>query len=109
MRETEYIIVMSTVPNEEVGKRIATVLLEKKLVPCVNMVPNVRSIYTWKGKINDEAELIIIMKTRASLFERIKDEIKANHPYKCPEILALPVLAGNQPYLDWIAENTSPE
>jgi periplasmic divalent cation tolerance protein len=69
----------------------------------------VRSIYTWKGKINDETELIVIMKTRASLFERIKDEIKANHPYECPEILALPILTGNQPYLDWIAENTSPE
>jgi periplasmic divalent cation tolerance protein len=109
MQQNEYIIVMSTVPNEEVGKRIATAVLEKKLAPCVNMVANVRSIYTWKGKINDETELIMIIKTRASLFERIKDEIKANHPYECPEILAIPILAGNQPYLDWIAENTSPE
>jgi len=97
---------MSTVPNEEVGKKIAHVLLQKKLVPCVNMVPNVRSIYTWKGEIRDESELVMVMKTRASLFDNLRDEIKANHPYECPEVIAIPIVAGFQPYLDWIRENT---
>jgi len=104
--QTEYIIIMSTVPSDEVGKRIAAALLEKKLAPCVNMVGGVRSIYTWKGKINDEAELVLMTKTRAALFDRVRDEIVANHPYECPEVLALPILAGHQPYLDWIRENT---
>ncbi|MBN2150714.1 MAG: divalent-cation tolerance protein CutA [Candidatus Lokiarchaeota archaeon] len=106
MPQNKYIVVLSTVPSEEVGKKLASVLLEKKLVPCVNILPNVRSIYTWKGEIRDEAELLMVMKTRASLFDTLKDEIKANHPYECPEILALPVLAAYQPYLDWIQENT---
>ncbi len=106
MSQHKFIIVMSTVPNEEVGKKIAHVLLQKKLVPCVNMVPNVRSIYTWNGEIHDETELIMVMKTRASLFENLRDEIKANHPYECPEILCVPILGGYPPYLDWIHENT---
>jgi periplasmic divalent cation tolerance protein len=106
MQQSEYIIVMSTVPNDEVRKGIALALLKKKLVPCVNIVANVRSIYTWKGKINDESELILIMKTRASLFDQVRDEVKSNHPYECPDIVALPIIAGYQPYLDWIAGNT---
>ncbi|NMC03590.1 MAG: divalent-cation tolerance protein CutA [Candidatus Lokiarchaeota archaeon] len=108
MVQDEYIIVMTTVPSDVVGMRIANALLEKQLAPCVNMVGGVRSIYTWKGQVNDEAELILITKTRAALFEQVRAEIVANHPYECPEILAIPILAGHQPYLDWIGENTTP-
>ncbi|MEX2719538.1 MAG: divalent-cation tolerance protein CutA [Candidatus Sigynarchaeum springense] len=106
MPQAKFIVVVSTVPNEDVGKKIASTLLAKKLVPCVNIIPNVRSIYTWKGEVHDEPELVMIMKTRASLFESLRDEIKANHPYEVPEIIAVPVLNGYPPYLDWIRENT---
>jgi periplasmic divalent cation tolerance protein len=100
--------VVSTVPSEEAGKRLASLLLEKKLVPCVNIVSKVRSIYTWKGKIHAEAEPILVMKRRASLSGRVRDDLKANRPYECPEVIAIPVVAVYRPYLDWKGENTVP-
>nr|MDO8114287.1 divalent-cation tolerance protein CutA [Candidatus Sigynarchaeota archaeon] len=106
MKRQEYIVVMATVPTEELGAKIAYALIEQKLVPCANIIKNVRSIYTWKSKINDEPELIMIMKTRVALFDQVRDAIKAIHTYECPEIIAIPIVAGYPPYLQWIDDNT---
>ncbi len=105
----EYIVLMVTVPTEELGAKIARALIEQKLVPCANIIKNVRSIYTWNNTINDEPEFIMIMKTRAVLFDIIVNGIKAMHTYECPEIIAIPVIAGYPPYLQWIDDNTRSE
>lgn len=103
---TGHIIVYITVPSPEEGKKIAKALVEKRLAACVNIVPGLRSIYHWQEKICDEKELLLIAKTRDSLFERLEHEVKSIHSYKVPEIIALPIVKGSKEYLDWIYENT---
>lgn len=103
---TGHIIVYITVPSPEEGKKIAKALVEKRLAACVNIVPGLRSIYHWQEKLCDEKELLLIAKTRDSLFERLEHEVKSIHSYKVPEIIALPIVKGSKEYLDWIYENT---
>ncbi len=107
---TDFIVVLITVPSSEVGERIAAALLEKKLAACVNILPGVTSIYTWKGAVQKDQELLLVVKTRADLFQaRLVPAVKAVHPYEVPEIIALPVLMGSPDYLDWIAAETQSE
>jgi len=103
---TGHIVVLITVPSSEEGEKIAKALVEKRLVACVNIVPGLSSIYHWQGKICDEKELLLVAKTRDSLFERLKHEVKSIHSYKVPEIIALPIVKGSKEYLDWIDEST---
>jgi periplasmic divalent cation tolerance protein len=103
----EFIIVLITCPNKEVGEQVANALLERKLAACVNMVAPVTSLYTWKGEINRDEEMLLIVKSRADLFEsELIPAVKAVHPYEVPEIIALPVLMGSEDYLGWIREVT---
>jgi len=102
---SEHIMVMVTAPKKE-APGLARALVEERLVACVNLVPGLRSVYWWKGKIEDEPEVLCIMKTRSALFEALRNRVTALHSYEVPEIIALPILAGHEPYLDWIAENT---
>lgn len=103
---TEHITVYITVPSPEEGEKIAKALVEKRLAACVNIVPGLRSIYHWQGKICDDRELLLIAKTRDSLFERLEHEVNSIHSYKLPEIIALPIVKGSKEYLDWIDGNT---
>src|SRR4030065_104395 len=103
---TGHIIVYITVPSPEEGEKIAKTLVEKRLVACVNIVSGLSSIYHWQGKICDEKELLLVAKTRDSLFKRLEHEVKSIHSYKVPEIIALPIVKGSKEYLDWIYENT---
>jgi len=102
---TDYIVVYVTAPENEAAE-LAKNLVEERLVACVNIVPGLRSIYWWQGKMEDEAEVLCIMKTRSNLFESLKDRVRELHSYEVEEIIALPIMAGNLPYLDWIKENT---
>ena len=102
---TDYIVVYVTAPQDE-AVDLAKTLVEEKLVACVNIVPGLRSIYWWQGKVEDEPEVLCIMKTRSNLFESLRDRVRELHSYEVEEIIALPILAGNLPYLDWIKENT---
>lgn len=102
----DHIIVYITVPSPEEGERIAMALVEKRLAACVSIIPDIRSIYRWQGKICDERELLLTAKSAASMFERLEKEVKAIHSYKVPEIVAVPIVAGSVEYLDWIDENT---
>jgi periplasmic divalent cation tolerance protein len=102
---TDYIVVFVTAPEEEVPE-LARKLVEERLVACVNIVPGLRSLYWWEGKVQDEPEVLCIMKTRSNLFEPLRDRVRELHPYQVEEIVALPIVAGNPPYLDWIKENT---
>jgi periplasmic divalent cation tolerance protein len=102
---TDYIVVYVTAPENEAAD-LAKTLVEERLVACVNIVPGLRSIYWWQGKVEDEAEVLCIMKTRSNLFEALKDRVRELHSYEVAEIIALPILTGNLPYLEWIKENT---
>jgi periplasmic divalent cation tolerance protein len=102
-----YIIILITVPSKEVGEEIAQKLLEDKLAACVNILPAIDSHYIWKGEICNDEELLLIVKSRFELFKtEIIPAVKSLHPYEVPEIIALPIIAGNLEYLDWIWEVT---
>jgi periplasmic divalent cation tolerance protein len=106
---TEYIVVLITAPSQEVGEQLASHLLAQKLAACVNILPSIISIYAWKGEVQNDQEVLLVVKTRAELFhERLVPAVKAIHPYEVPEIIALPVVMGSQSYLDWIAAETVP-
>jgi len=102
---TDYIVVYVTAPAEE-AFQLAKTLVEERLVACVNIVPGLRSIYWWQGKVEDEPEVLCVMKTQSQLFEFLRDRVVELHSYEVAEIIALPILAGSPPYLDWIKENT---
>jgi periplasmic divalent cation tolerance protein len=107
--DDQFILVMITAPDPETGHKIAVELVRKKLAACVNILPAIRSIYAWQGAVQDEQEVLLLVKTRASLFaEQLAPVVKAIHPYEVPEIIALPVLMGSHSYLDWIAAETEP-
>ena len=102
------IIVLITAPSKEVGKTIADSLIERKLAAGVNIISSIQSLYIWQGKVNDEQEVLLIAKSRTSLFENeLIPAVQAVHPYEVPEIIALPIIMGMQSYLDWIEKETS--
>ena len=102
---TDYIVVFVTAPENEAAA-LAKALVEERLAACVNIVPGLRSIYWWQGKIETAPEVLCIMKTRRNLFETLRDRVRELHSYEVEEIIALPIVAGNLPYLDWIKANT---
>lgn len=105
--EAEHIVVLITVPSREVGEAVADVLLDEKLVACVNIIPAIHSVYWWQGDKQVDEEVLLVAKSRAELFyEGIVPAVRASHPYDVPEIIALPILMGSRDYLDWINEET---
>ena len=103
----KHIVVLITVPSEEIAEKIANALLEKSLAACVNIVAPIRSLYTWEEKICEDEETLLIVKSRAELFEnQLVPAVQAAHPYQVPEIIALPILMGSKNYLDWIDGST---
>ena len=105
--DKEYIIVLITTPSKEVGEKIANTLLEKKLAACVNMMAPIFSLYTWEKEINRDDEVLLIVKSRADLFESdLIPAVQDVHPYDVPEIIALPILMGSANYLSWIDDVT---
>ncbi len=102
-----FVVAVVTVPNEQVGERIARALVEERLAACVNLVPAVRSIYRWKGEVCDEGELLLWIKTREARFPELQERVRSLHPYEIPEIIALPLSQGFPPYLSWVGEETT--
>jgi periplasmic divalent cation tolerance protein len=105
---TDAIVVFVTAPTEDKAAELARTLVEEDLAACGNLVPGLRSIYRWEGKVHDEPEVLLILKTRAPLFEALRARVVALHPYQCPEVLRLDVTDGHAPYLQWIADNVRP-
>ena len=103
--KTDAIVVLVTAKNERECARMAAHLLDRKLIACANLVPRIRSLYTWQGKIADENECLMLLKSRRRLFAKIEREIRKIHSYSVPEIIALPIVAGSAGYLDWINES----
>ena len=99
-------IVLTTAGSQEEARKIANALVERRLAACVNIVPHVESIYRWQGTIETAEEWLLLIKTQAELFDRIRNAVKELHSYDLPECVMLEVTAGSQEYLDWIAKNT---
>ncbi|MBE2249447.1 MAG: divalent-cation tolerance protein CutA [Myxococcus sp.] len=99
-------MVLVTAPNEASAARLARTLVEERLVACANLVPKIRSIYRWKGKIEDAPEVLVLLKTRGPAVEALIARVKALHSYSVPEVLELPVNRAFAPYLDWVWEET---
>ena len=100
------IIVLVTCGSEEEAVKIAHSLVEERVAACVNLISPVRSIYRWKGKIWDEREWILIIKTQKKRFEELEKKVKSLHSYSVPEIIGLPVVEGAPSYLKWVEEVT---
>lgn len=103
----EAIVVFVTASSEEEAGRIGRRLVEERLAACVNLLPAVRSLFWWEGRVSEERETLMILKTRASLFPDLAREVRALHSYQVPEIVALPIKKGSDDYLAWIQAVTS--
>ena len=102
-----FLIVYCTAPSLQQARRLARVLLKKKLAACVNLSPRLESHYWWNGKIEKSQEVLLVIKTRASLFPRLEKTLAGEHPYEVPEILAVPVSQGSKKYLRWLKRSTA--
>lgn len=102
---TPYVMVMVTAKDADQAERIVQQLLKKKLIACANMIKGVQSVFWWDKKIDQCEEVIVVMKSRHSEFQKIVECVRAEHSYEVPEVIALPILDGNQAYLNWIDES----
>ena len=103
---SEAVVVLSTASTSDEAATIARGLVGEKLAACVNIVPGVRSIYSWDGALQDDSELLLVIKTRADRQEAVVSRIQELHSYDCPEAIVLPIRGGSKPYLTWLAEVT---
>ena len=99
---THFVQVITTVANQEDGRRLAEQLVEERLAACVQIVGPLTSVYRWQGNIESAGEFQLLIKSSQNLYGELEAWLMANHPYEVPEILALPVVAGGGSYLDWL-------
>ncbi|XP_074786700.1 protein CutA isoform X1 [Athene noctua] len=97
-----------TCPNETVAKELARAMVEKQLAACVNILPHVTSIYEWKGKVEEDSEVLLMIKTRSSRIPALAEFVRSAHPYEVAEVVAVPVAQGNPPYLRWVWDSVPP-
>lgn len=99
--------VLVTAPDAETAARLARQLVEERLVACANLLPGVRSIYRWEGAVQDDAEVLLVLKTGADRLGEVASRVKDLHPYALPEVVALPIVGGSRAYLDWLLAESS--
>ena len=104
----EFCVVLVTVPTREAAEKIAHTLVDERLAACCSLAPGVCSVYRWKGEVCREEETLLIAKTRRDRFEALRSRVTELHGYEVPEVIALPIVAGHTPYLDWVREETNP-
>jgi len=102
IKEPAYIVLFTTASNSEEAYKIAKVLLSQRKAACVNIVSGISSLFWWQDKLDSSQESLLIVKTKASLLNQIVTLVKEFHSYEVPEIIALPIIGGNQDYLEWI-------
>lgn len=102
MSGDDAIAVFLTVPNGEEGARLAELLIGAQLAACVQILPEMESVYRWQGKIERQSEVLLIVKTTAGKFADLEREVRALHSYETPEIVAVPIVAASNPYLEWL-------
>ena len=101
-------IVLSTAGSQEEAQKIAHALVERRLAACVNIVPQIESVYRWQGKVESATEWLLIIKTQARVFEQVRDAIKELHSYELPECVMLEIADGSREYLKWINQTLNP-
>jgi len=99
------IVVLMTAATNEEATRIAELLVNKKLAACVQILPEMQSIYFWKGEVQREKEVLLLAKSTRANFADLEREVRAIHSYETPEIIALPITAGSEPYLKWLTSS----
>lgn len=104
MREFTDIVVFITTAGAEEAQRIADMLLNERKAACINIVPKVSSRFWWQGKLESAEEVLLIVKTRASLLDEVVNLVKKHHSYDVPEVVALPIIGGNENYLEWLGK-----
>lgn len=106
MEGAKEIVVFITASSEDEAANIARTLVESRLAACVNIIRNVRSIYRWQGNIEDDAEVLMVVKTRKQHSSLLVEKVKELHSYDVPEVIALPIIEGSEDYLKWLQEST---
>jgi len=101
-----HIIILTTLPDEVVARSLAQELIKSQMAACINIMPCMSSIYSWKGKIEEGQEHLLMIKTRTERYAAIEQAIRAQHPYELPEIIATPISHGLPEYMNWIDENS---
>ena len=102
----EPIQVFTSVEKQEDAEKIASTLIENRLAACVQIIPRIESLFWWQGKIEKAKESLVIIKTRKGLFDEVVSSIKSVHPYEVPEIISMPILQGNERYIEWLLKET---
>lgn len=103
---TDKIVVLSACSSQDEARRIAGLLVERRLAACVNLVGGMRSVYRWQGAIEEAEEWLLVIKTRRSLFDALRTAIEQAHSYQVPEVVALPMTDGSAAYLEWLDKET---
>lgn len=105
MRE-QIVVVKASFPSEDSAREIGRYLVQNQLAACVQVLPGIRSIYCWEGKLEENLEVLLIAKTQAFLVEKLQQELLNKHPYQVPELIWWPMAGGNPSYLQWVKEMT---
>jgi periplasmic divalent cation tolerance protein len=109
IQPTDAIVVFMTAANREEAARLADKLVEARLAACVQILPEMESVYRWQGQIERQKELLLIAKTTLPKFDQLEREVRALHSYETPEIVAIPLVSGSGPYLQWLHKSVSSE
>ena len=107
MPHSDAVVVLTTVSSDDEAVQLVKALLDRRLIACGTLLPGARSLYRWQGKVADEKETMLLLKTRSARIEALREAFGELHPYKVPELLALAVDGGMEKYLEWINEETS--
>ena len=102
-------LVLCTVPDADTGRSLASALVDARQAACVNVLPGLTSVYRWQGEVQQDAECLLLIKTRRDRFEELCSFVRARHPYELPEIVAVPMVDGLPAYLAWIDNNLASE
>lgn len=105
----DVLVCLSTCPAAETARALAETLVAEGLAACVNQLPGVISTYAWQGRLHSDPEVLLVIKTTAGRFEALRERLVALHPYEVPELVALPVVDGHAPYLDWVRAHAAVE
>jgi periplasmic divalent cation tolerance protein len=100
-------LILTTAGSRDEAKKIAHALVDRRLAACVNIVPGIESIYRWQGKVEETSEWLLLIKTKAEMFDQVREAIQQLHSYDLPECIMVDVTGGSSPYLDWISESVT--
>ncbi len=104
----DHLLVLCSCPHAASAQMLSTAILDQRLAACVNQLSGVKSLYRWHDKLEEDDEVLLLIKTRASLYEQLEGLIQSLHPYELPEIIGVPLSVGSRDYLQWIDAATQP-